>query len=122
MHVKENMALRQEQKTQLLQSRRDLMDTMAALLQERRMIQALIKASLLVPASSLADPLPDHLAPALRSVLGCGMRPVRFRLSPVPVLKAKDLSVKSRVILPRSAAQYERYLKPGAACRVWRAQ
>lgn len=51
MHVKANMALRQEQKKQLLQSRRHLMDTMAALLQERRMIQALIKARLRVPCS-----------------------------------------------------------------------
>ena len=49
MHAQANMALRQEQKMQLLQSRRHLMDTMATLLQERRMIQALIKARLLVP-------------------------------------------------------------------------
>ncbi len=49
MNVKANMALREEQKFKLLESRRHLMDTMAALLQERRMIQALIKASPLVP-------------------------------------------------------------------------
>ena len=49
VHVQANMALREEQKFKLLESRRHLMDTMAALLQERRMIQALIKASLLLP-------------------------------------------------------------------------
>ena len=40
------MELRPEQKMQLLQLRRQLMETMSTLLQERRMIQALIKASL----------------------------------------------------------------------------
>ena len=39
------MMLRPEQKTQLLGLRRTLLQTMATLLQERRMIQALIKAS-----------------------------------------------------------------------------
>jgi len=45
------MGLRLEQKMQLLQLRRQLMETMSTLLQERRMIQALIKASLLFPQS-----------------------------------------------------------------------
>ena len=46
-HAQANMMLRSEQKTQLLDLRRTLLQTMATLLQERRMIQALIKASLL---------------------------------------------------------------------------
>ena len=46
-HAQANMMLRPEQKTQLLGLRRTLLQTMATLLQERRMIQALIKASLL---------------------------------------------------------------------------
>ena len=41
-----NMGLRPEQKRQLLQERRRLLETMGSLLQERQMIQALIKASL----------------------------------------------------------------------------
>ena len=53
-HAQANMMLRPEQKTQLLGLRRTLLQTMATLLQERRMIQALIKASILslLPLSS----------------------------------------------------------------------
>ena len=40
------MGLRHEQEVQLLQLRRQLLETMSTLLQERRMIQALIKAIL----------------------------------------------------------------------------
>ena len=118
MHAKANMALREEQKAQLLQSRRQLMDTMAALLQERRMIQALIKASLLVPwsASSLADASPDHLAPASPCppcLLGCGVAPVRIRLSTGSLSAARALSVKPSAILSRSASRCVKCLKPG---------
>lgn len=41
-----NMALRPEQRNQLLQLRRQLLESLAALLQERCVIQALMKASL----------------------------------------------------------------------------
>ena len=44
------MGLRPEQKSQLLQERRRLLETMGCLLQERQMIQALIKASLTASA------------------------------------------------------------------------
>lgn len=44
------MGLRPEQKSQLLQERRRLLETMGGLLQERQMIQALIKASLAASA------------------------------------------------------------------------
>ena len=46
------MGLRPEQKRQLLQERRRLLETMGGLLQERQMIQALIKASLTAPLPS----------------------------------------------------------------------
>lgn len=44
--VQGRMGLRHEQEVQLLQLRRQLLETMSTLLQERRMIQALIKAIL----------------------------------------------------------------------------